>query len=223
MLTAGEALILTATWLLYFVIHSLTASLVVKGWVAREMPGVMPAYRLTFNLLALLLLIPPLWLVARWQGPPLWQWSGVAGWLINGLALLAVAGFIWSLKFYDGSEFIGLRQWRQRERRVEDQEHLHISPLHCHVRHPWYALGLVLIWTRPMDAAWLLSAVLMTLYFIIGYRLEERKLVAYHGEAYRLYQRRVPGLFPLPWRKLSRQEAERLTTSESRPAVDDLS
>ncbi len=134
----------------------------------------------------------------------------------------ALAGFFWSLKYYDGSEFIGLRQLREREKRVEDQERLHLSPLHRYVRHPWYSLGLVLIWSRDMDLPLLISALLITLYFIIGSRLEERKLVAYHGEAYRHYQRRVPGLFPLPWRHLTRQEAEQLTTSDFSASVDDL-
>ena len=32
----------------------------------------------------------------------------------------------------------------------------------------------------------------------------------YHGDAYRRYRERVPALFPLPWRYLSRSEAERL-------------
>ncbi len=180
------------------------------------------AYRLLFNLLALLLLLPPLILIYLWQGPWLWQWSGPFAWLANGLALLAMAGFFWSLKYYDGAEFLGLRQWREQEKRVEDQEHLHISPLHRHVRHPWYALGLVLIWTRDMDAVLLISALLMTLYFVIGYRLEERKLVAYHGDRYRIYRQRVPGLIPLPWRYLTRKEAEQLTASDFSATVDDL-
>jgi hypothetical protein len=56
----------------------------------------------------------------------------------------------------------------------------------------------------------LLSAIMITLYFIIGSLLEERKLLAYYGEAYREYRQRVPGLFPLPWRNLSREQAREL-------------
>jgi len=138
------------------------------------------------------------------------QWTGPWRWLAHGLALAALVGFVWSLRYYDGAEFLGLRQWRERATRVEDQERLRISPLHRHVRHPWYFLGLVLLWTRDMTPAMLLSVVMMTLYFIVGSRLEERKLRIYHGRAYEDYCRRVPGLLPLPWRRLSRQEAEAL-------------
>ena len=56
----------------------------------------------------------------------------------------------------------------------------------------------------------LLSAIAITLYFIIGSRWEERKLIAYHGEIYRRYRQQVPGLIPLPWRYLNRIEAEAL-------------
>ncbi len=205
--TDSQTLSLIGAWLFYFALHSLLASLGAKRLVASRWPDLMPAYRLFFNLMAVLLLIPPLWLSYRWQGPWLWRWEGPWWWLANGLAVTALGLFWWSLRWYDSGEFIGLKQWRDQERRVEDQERLRISPLHRWVRHPWYSLGLVLIWTRDMNAGWLWTAILMTLYFIVGSRLEERKLMTYHGRAYDQYRTRVPGLIPRPWRHLSRQEA----------------
>ncbi len=201
---------LAFSWLAYFFIHSLLASLKVKYLVARKWPGFMPWYRLFFNMVATVLLVIPLWLTWRLGGETVFAWKGAWWWLGNGLALAAVAGFLYSLKHYDGSEFLGLRQLRERERRVEDQERFRVSPLHRHVRHPWYFLGIILIWTRDMTAPMLLSSVMMTLYFIIGSLLEERKLLAYHGEAYAEYRRRVPGLFPLPWKRLDREQARGL-------------
>jgi protein-S-isoprenylcysteine O-methyltransferase Ste14 len=131
--------------------------------------------------------------------------------LAYGLAGLAILGFAWSLRYYDGSEFLGLRQWRARQRSALDQERLHLSPLHRFVRHPWYTLGLVLVWTQNMDAARLTSAVVISAYFVLGSRLEERKLLLYHGPAYAAYRRRVPALLPRPWRSLSSAEARELT------------
>jgi protein-S-isoprenylcysteine O-methyltransferase Ste14 len=80
------------------------------------------------------------------------------------------------------------------------------------VRHPWYALGLLVLWTRDLNAAWLVAAIAITVYLLIGSRLEENKLIAFYGDAYRRYRRRVPGLVPLPGRSLSAREAGELQT-----------
>lgn len=206
----NDVFLLSLTWLAYFVIHSLLASLTVKQWVAHMRPDCMPGYRLFFNISATLLLAPPLVMTFTFRGEPLWQWSGVGFWLANGLALAAIGGIFWSMRYYDGQEFLGLRQLRNRVRSVEDQENLHISPAHRYVRHPWYFLSLLLIWSRDMDPAFLTSALAMTMYFIIGSRLEERKLMQYHGAAYKEYRSKVAGLLPLPWKVLSKADAERL-------------
>ncbi len=170
----------------------------------------MPAYRLLFNLLAVLLLLLPLWLLYLYQGDPLWQWQGVAKWISNALRFGAIIAVIVTLKYYDGAEILGLRQIKDREQSVEDQERFHISPFHRFVRHPWYFLALVYIWSGDMDSAWLISAIMISLYFIAGSRLEERKLLIYHGQVYSRYVKAVPGLIPLPWRYLSRAQAEAL-------------
>ena len=218
----SHLVLLAASWLGYFALHSLLASLGVKRRVAARWPAAMPAYRLAYNALAVLLLAPPLWLMATWSGPLLWAWTGGWTWLAHALALLAVGLFAWSLSGYDSGEFSGLRQWRSRRQGIADDETLHITPLHRFVRHPWYFCALLLIWTRDMDAARLLSALFATGYFVLGSRLEERKLVAFHGEAYRRYLARVPGL--LPWRglALSAQAARELEAlaRETRPGKD---
>ena len=211
--------VLLFLWLGYFVLHSMLASLKVKGWVAAHYPDLMPLYRLSYNFLAMLLLLPILWLMARNPGPVVWAWQGMGAWLANGLALAAVAGFIGSLKAYDSGEFLGLRQWRSNCRQVADQESFHLSPFHRYVRHPWYFFGLVLIWTRDMNAVMLLSSVMMTAYFIVGSRLEEKKLVVYYGDVYRRYMNQVPGLIPLPWKSLTAKEAADLVKAAEQAGV----
>lgn len=210
----SELLLLAFSWLGYFIIHSLLASIRIKGFIASRWPAVMPAYRLAYNILALLFLILPLWLTFAWHGPWFWQWRGFAMWLASGISVGAVMGFLWSLKYYDGSEFLGLRQISQHITSVDDQEQFQLSPLHRWVRHPWYFFALLLIWTRDMNAAMLLSAVMMTLYFIIGSRFEERKLIHYHGKRYRQYCEWVPGLIPLPWKYLSEDQMQELLNGQ---------
>ena len=205
-----DASLLALVWIVYFLIHSLLASLAIKRWVSAHKPDLMPAYRLTYNLVAVILLAPPIWLLFTGQRSVLWQFQGWSLWLTNGMAVLAVIGFIVSLRYYDGQEFLGLRQLRDGEKKVEDQENLHISPLHRYVRHPWYSLALVLIWTRPMDSLMLVSAILITAYFALGSKLEEEKLKTYYGAVYEHYMRQVPGLLPLPWKHLTSKQADAL-------------
>lgn len=209
-LAGRDMALLLIFWLTYFAFHSVLASLAVKRRVAAAYPGAMPFYRLGFNLLAVLLLLPVLWFMYGHPGPMLWRWQGMGALLANGLALAALFGFWRSLEAYDMGEFLGLRQWKSHTRRVEDQEHFHLSPFHRFVRHPWYFFGLVLIWTRDMNAALLLSSALISLYFVIGSRLEEKKLLVYHGAVYRRYMACVPGLVPLPWKWLRAEQARDL-------------
>ena len=205
-----DAVVLAIIWLAYFAVHSLLASLTVKRWVSEHLPDFMPAYRLTYNILAIALLAFPLWILFTGHRTSVWQFEGWSFWLTNGIALLAIIGFIISMKYYDGQEFLGIRQLKEQEKRIEDQENLHISPFHRYVRHPWYCFALMLIWTRPMDSLMLVSAVFMTLYFFLGSRLEERKLKSYYGDVYRRYIDKVPGIVPLPWKHLTPAEADAL-------------
>lgn len=206
-LAAWTALVLT--WLLFFASHSLLAAEGVKRALLARWPALGRWYRILYNLLALALLAPAVVLTHRLDGVMLWRWEGAWSWLADGLALAAVAGFLWTLRDYDGKELLGLRQLREG-RSVLEEGALVIGPLHRCVRHPWYFLGLVILWTRDMDAALLTAAVLVTGYLVVGARLEEGRLLRRHGEAYRRYRERVPFLLPLPGRCLSASEAAAL-------------
>jgi len=64
--------------------------------------------------------------------------------------------------------------------------------------------------TASLRAASLVTSIAITAYFVIGSRLEEKKLILYFGEQYKRYQKKVPGLLPLPWKYLSKTEVEKL-------------
>ena len=170
----------------------------------------MPAYRLAFNTFSMILLLPILWLSFSWSSEPLWHWSPAIFWLLQFISVLTVVAFYFSLKYYDMAEFMGTKQWSERNTAVEDQEQFVIGEFHRFVRHPWYTMGIIIIWCRELDPVMLTSAVMITLYFIVGSRLEERKLLLYHGDIYRQYSKRVPALLPRPWRYLSRVKVKEL-------------
>jgi len=182
----------------------------IKLWFAQKWPKIMPFYRLIFNILAIVLSLPLLIVMIVYPGESLWQWHGIGFFVTSTLALLALAGFVISLQYYDLSEFWGTRQLKEHNTCMHDQEHFHISPFHRYVRHPWYFFSLVIIWTRDVSTVQLLVFLLVSGYFLFGSLLEERKLIAYHGAVYKKYQQKVAGIFPLPWKILTAKQAELL-------------
>ncbi len=207
----NSQLMLIILWLLYFSIHSLLASLMMKQYVENNFPVLMPAYRIIFNIIALLLLIPPVYIMHRYTGEALWVWSGKLKFIQYIASLTVVAGFFWTLRYYKSSEFSGIAQWREGRIDSQDMETFSLSPIHRYVRHPWYSLALLYIWTRDMNTSFFISASLMSLYFIFGSHLEEKKLLLYHGQQYKLYRQKVAGLIPLPWRILSQKQVAEIT------------
>jgi protein-S-isoprenylcysteine O-methyltransferase Ste14 len=195
------------SWGLYGLIHSWLAGTAMKMRLTQRWPGLENSYRLLFNLQATLLALPPLILTWFYPGAALWHWPG---WIAWPALLITVAGFLWSMRWYDGMDFLGLRR---HDPDSGYRETLILSPLHRYVRHPWYSLGLLYLWTRDLNAGWLAASIAITIYLVIGSRLEERKLAAQFGEPYRRYLARVPGLIPLPGRCLSRQEQADLVRS----------
>lgn len=202
--------LLAFVWLVYFLIHSLTASHWLKRRVAERYPAVEQRYRLIYVVVACVTLIPPVGLVWLLAGGPLWAWRGPAFWITNGLALLALLGLWQSSRVYDMDTFLGFKAG------PPEQTSLRLSAVHRFVRHPWYFYGLIILWTRDMDAARLTSALCLTFYILVGSWLEDRKLEIEYGSAYRLYRERVPGLIPRPWRYLTKCEARDIVAASNR-------
>lgn len=202
-----QAAILVFTWTLYFIHHSLLADTRVRQRLQSRWPAMGRHYRLLYTLQSAVLILIPLFLLVIWYGKPLWAWEGWMGWIADGLALLGLLGFAVSTRAYDMAAFLGLKT----ETASANATGFQLSPAHRFVRHPWYFFGLLILWTRDMPPALLLSAVCITLYLVVGSRLEERKLIEEFGDRYRQYRRQVPGLLPRPWRFLSAAQARRLT------------
>ena len=208
--------VLVAGWLLFFISHSILASVSVKARVAHYFPALVRFYRLLYNILALMIFVPLILYMKDHTGTILWQWHPPIKSFLDILALAAAVGIGLTLIGFNVQEFLGLHQLRTKSKNVYEQGGMHISVVHRYVRHPWYFLILVILWTRDIGVAQLVTYTLFTLYFIIGSRLEERKLLMYYGEAYAQYMKKVPGIIPFPWFHLSKQEALDLLELSSR-------
>lgn len=203
-----QLLALALSWLAYGALHSLLATQRAKAFLSAALPSLGRHYRLAYNLLSVVLLLPLLAWTLLWPGPLLWQRPPPWNWLLDALALVALVGFHFANQGYDLATFLGLHR--------PPRPRLGITWIHRHVRHPWYFYGLLLLWSRDMDAAWLVMSLSISLYLWVGVRLEDAKLVEEFGEAYAEYRRRVPGLIPRPWRRLNAAEAAALAREANR-------
>lgn len=74
-----------------------------------------------------------------------------------------------------------------------------ITGIHRYVRHPLYLGTFAFIWglflVKP-DLSLLIANSIITVYTLIGIKLEEDKLIGEFGESYKNYQQSVPKLLP---------------------------
>jgi protein-S-isoprenylcysteine O-methyltransferase Ste14 len=180
----------------YGALHSLLAASGPKRWaLARFGPRANRAYRLTYNAVALVSFMPVLALLAWYPGEVLYRIA--LPWLALALAGQGVSMVLLAIGLLqtDTLSFLGFRQLADGESSVPPS--LTVTGLYRWVRHPLYTAGLVLIWLTPVMTTGVLALNLaLTGYIALGYRLEERRLVAEFGRAYVEYQARVPALIP---------------------------
>ena len=75
------------------------------------------------------------------------------------------------------------------------------------IRHPLYVGWFTAFWATPtMTVGHLVFAVATTAYILVAVQLEERDLVAFHGEAYAEYRRRVGMFLPRLGKQTSADE-----------------
>lgn len=214
----SSMILLALAWGGFFLIHSLLASLNIKRHILTKLPQFAPCYRLAYNLVAVITLIPVVLIHALHEAKLVYHWPGIFSIITTALAVLAFFAFIWSLKYYDLKTFTGITACSSKDV-AATQDQLTISPMHRIVRHPWYLFALIIIWSRHQSSLDLISSILVTAYFFIGAKLEERKLVSEFGEAYQEYLKLVPGIIPLPWKFISATNAADIEQKSSkRPA-----
>lgn len=162
-------------------------------------------YRITYNLVSLVTVIPIGLLLVFARGEVVWTLSGQVVPLTVLVQAIGVVGFVVSLMQVDQGQFMGLAQMRAYfagQPLPLPPEPLQQRGMYRFVRHPLYLFSMMVQWPLPiMTETWLAFNIGATLYFVIGSRLEERRLQGIFGDEYREYQRRVPWLLPLPRRR----------------------
>ncbi|WP_245860013.1 methyltransferase family protein [Spirosoma aerolatum] len=188
------SILILASWFVFGLIHSLTASVWLKQLVALRLGWLTKYYRLLYNAIALLTFLPVLWL--HWKAPAeyvsCWQGSTLIGLLITALGVGMALTALWG---YDLAEFIG---WPASSQQTTGQD-LRQTGLLRYVRHPLYTgilLSLLGIWLTQPTWSHILLVLAAAIYIRIGIYFEEQKLVSTFGESYKAYRQRVPMLLP---------------------------
>jgi len=190
-------------WFGWCTMHSLLIDPSVIGMVKKYGLWLTPYYRLIYNAVSLTTLIPLVIFTYMVKGEVVFGWDGVlvpVRLVLLGAALLLFMG---GAKKYDLQYFLGIRQLRTGE------EHLLLNGtteftetgVFGITRHPWYLGSLLLLWSGPSSYPLpvFLAVSILSAYLVVGTMLEERKIVALHGEAYGRYRQQVSMLFPWKW------------------------
>ena len=186
---------LILAFLIWGVVHSITASLEAKDWTRRVLgDSGMRFYRFAYNVFSVISFVPILWLMVilpdqvLYQIPAPWLYLSLTG-QFAALVLLVVG-----VLHTDTLSFVGLRQLIEREERPST---LVTHGFYRWVRHPLYTAGLLLIWLTPvMSQNSLIVFITATVYIIVGAHFEERKLEREFGKAYAEYKGTTPMLIP---------------------------
>jgi protein-S-isoprenylcysteine O-methyltransferase Ste14 len=193
----GLALLINAGLLgLFAVQHSVMARPAFKQVLTRFIPEA--AERSTYVLMSSLALIlvflfwspmgGVIWDVQNSVGVTLLHLGFAFGWLTVLVTTFLINHF----------DLFGLRQvWMYfRRQRYVALKFVTPGPYKM-VRHPLYVGWLFSFWCTPhMTLAHLVFSLLTTAYILIAIRLEERDLVAFHGQEYLDYKNKTPMLVP---------------------------
>lgn len=184
-------------------LFGLQHSLMARGWFKERWTRLVPEpmERSTYVLAASLALVV---LFAGWRPLPatVWEVEGVLALALWGGYLGGWLLMFWAVNMIDADDLLGLRQVRAyREGRKPPPLEFQTPALYRYIRHPIMTGFLVAFWVTPhMTVGHLLFAGGMTVYILVGVKLEERTLVAAFGDAYQDYRREVPMFLPRPWR-----------------------
>lgn len=176
---------LVAGWVAYFSLHSLLAAPAIKSRFK-----VRP-YRLLYTSIASVGLLFLLYLNGTIKAEPFFLREGFVRYMSLTLTAFGVILIQLAFRQYSLKGFLGFTE--------ENSSELSREGILKSIRHPIYA-GLILIvlgyFLFSPNLPTLISCLCIYAYLPIGIYLEEKKLIAHHGDAYLKYKAEVPALIP---------------------------
>ena len=158
-------------------------------------------YRLFYNIVSLVTFAPLLYYSISHRGPLVFRWEGSLMIVKYFLLTMSICLFVAGARHYSVSQFFGIHQIRtgQTDRTLSEYDTFDTSGILSVIRHPWYTGGIMIIWSSDIYLSSLLNNIVISVYFVVGAFLEERKLLLEFGDKYREYQKNVSMLIPYKW------------------------
>ncbi len=190
-------------WILWCTLHSILIAPTVTDYMKKRRGERFRFYRLFYNIVSSVTLAPRLCLSISIRGTPVFRWEGSLVIVRYLLLLTSIYLFAAGARHYSLSQFLGIHQINtgQANYTLSEYGRFDTSGILALIRHPWYTAGILIVWAQDITSPIFLINIVISLYFVIGAFLEERKLLRQFGEKYREYQRDVSMFIPYKWAK----------------------
>lgn len=190
-------------WVLWCTLHSTLISITATEYIKRKLGSSFRFYRLIFNVVSVATLIPLIYYSRMIREAPVFFWEGPFTIIQALLFATALYLFVVGGRHYSWAQFSGFAQIRsdKPDGSLCECDTFVVSGIHRIIRHPWYLGGMMIVWVENLSVSTILINIIISVYFIVGSILEERKLVRQFGDKYRVYQQTVSMLFPWKWLK----------------------
>lgn len=185
---------MAAYFLVFALVHSLLADPRFKRWARVRAGGTRDRWgRIAFNLLAMVMLLPFIYILLYLPDEIIYIASWPAFGLMAAAQLLAALMLLVSLWQTGILDFLGLKPLLRPGR----GRGLVTGGFYCRLRNPQFLFAILFLWFSPiMTLNTLAFNIMATIYFYLGALHEERSLKEEFGEAYRDYRGRVPMFLP---------------------------
>lgn len=191
--------------------HSFLASFEFKKKLANKIGNKIAFYRLFYNFTSTMLFLF-IYFVAPKPNQIIYDLNYPFDIIIFALQVCSLIGLIWATRKIDLQEFIGISQIKRYFEGtyllddLDEKQTLKINGAFKLVRHPIYMFSILFLGLRPeMNLSYLTMFICLTLYFYIGSIYEEKKLIKTFGEKYIDYQKSVPRIFPIKFKRIKNE------------------
>lgn len=198
-----DIVIIIFLFALFGVSHTILASSSIKKRIIENAGSKIAFYRLFYNIISVIVFLA-IYEIAPKPDLVIYDLPYPFDLISVALQVVFIGLLIWTVRYIDGKEFLGISQIVRYYRGTYDTEELDekqslvIKGPFKFVRHPIYLFSFMFLLVRPtMDLFYLISLVCILAYFVIGSYYEERKLIERFGNDYLEYQKKVPRIFPI--------------------------